>query len=194
MDIRDTEKVTALLEEIRRIDKQHLTVVQRELVNSLKIAHATLSTAAGVASRVLGGSGSSPAIQPPTVAGTSLADQMRGAVVRRAAQLAPAPVMPGTGRVGGQITNTRGIEVYADTVPAGGGIGCPPGYRPNKSSYYMQSPGGSVVFIEKGMKCVKIRRRNSLNPRALDRAISRVGSAKKAAAKLGRITIRKKCD
>jgi len=55
-------------------------------------------------------------------------------------------------------------------------IGCPPGMRPNKSGYFRRSPAGGVVFIDKGTVCVKSRRRNPLNPRALDRAVGRVAS------------------
>lgn len=70
--------------------------------------------------------------------------------------------------------------------PAGG---CPAGFHPNKGGYFTQAEG----FVPKGTKCVKNRRRNPLNPRALDRAIGRITSAKRASAKLGRITIRSAC-
>ncbi|GAG96208.1 unnamed protein product, partial [marine sediment metagenome] len=40
-------------------------------------------------------------------------------------------------------------------------------------------------------KQVKNRRRNPLNPRALDRSLSRITSAKRASKKLSRVTIRK---
>ncbi len=59
-------------------------------------------------------------------------------------------------------------------------IGCPSGMRPNKSDYFRRSPAGGVVFIEKGTVCVKSRRRNPLNPRALDRAVGRVASFARA--------------
>lgn len=68
-------------------------------------------------------------------------------------------------------------------------VACPPGYRPNKSSYFLTDG----TFVPKDSRCVKIRRRNPLNPRALDRAMGRLTSAKRAAKKLGRVTIRKKC-
>ena len=71
---------------------------------------------------------------------------------------------------------------------------CPPGQRPNKSAYFRMSPGGTLIFQPPGSTCVKSRRRNPLNPRAFDRALSRVGSAKRFGEKLGRVTIRKKCD
>ena len=87
-------------------------------------------------------------------------------------------------------------EVGRDVTPA---IGCPQGYKPNKSGYYrrIKSPGnpeGSVFYIEPGSRCVKIRRRNAANPRAADRAVSRIQSAKRFATKMNRITVRKKCD
>ena len=71
---------------------------------------------------------------------------------------------------------------------------CPPGQRPNKSAYFRMSPGGTLIFQPPGSTCVKSRRRNPLNPRAFDRALSRVGSAKRFGEKLGRVTIRSKCD
>lgn len=68
-------------------------------------------------------------------------------------------------------------------------IGSPSGYHVNKSSYWLKDG----TFIPKGTRWVRNRRRNPLNPRALDRAMGRISSAKNAASKLGRITIRKKC-
>jgi len=66
---------------------------------------------------------------------------------------------------------------------------CPSGSHPNKSTYRLLS--GELV--EKGTRCVKNRRRNPMNPRALDRAIGRIVSAKKVSKKLGSITVRKSC-
>lgn len=95
----------------------------------------------------------------------------------------------------GTITMPTG-EVGFDTTPA---IGCPQGYKPNKSGYYrrIRSPGnpeGSVFYIAPKSRCVKIRKRNPANPRAADRAVNRIQSAKRFATKMNRITIRKKCD
>lgn len=67
--------------------------------------------------------------------------------------------------------------------------GCPTGFHPNKSDYFTKSGG----FIQKGTRCVRNRRRNPLNARAADRAISRIESAKRATKRLGRVTIKKKC-
>jgi len=55
------------------------------------------------------------------------------------------------------------------TAVAGMTIACPQGYRPNKSSYYTKQG-----FVQKGTKCVRARRRNTMNERALRRALSRV--------------------
>jgi len=73
-----------------------------------------------------------------------------------------------------------------EVMEAGMMIACPQGYHPNKSGYYTQEG-----YIEEGSRCVKNRRRNALNPRALTRAVGRIKSAKTASKILGRITIRK---
>jgi hypothetical protein len=61
------------------------------------------------------------------------------------------------------------------------------GYHWNKSGYFLKSG----EWVPKGSRQVKNRRRNPLNPRALDRSISRITSAKRASKKLSRVTIRK---
>jgi len=70
-------------------------------------------------------------------------------------------------------------------VSIGRTLSCPKGYHPNKSDYYT-----SRGFVAEGTKCVRDQRRNSLNPRALTRAVGRVKSAKSANKILSRITIR----
>jgi len=62
------------------------------------------------------------------------------------------------------------------------------GYHHNKSTYYTKKYG----VIQKGTVCVKNRRRNPLNPRALSRALARLESAKKATSCLARYSIRPK--
>lgn len=64
-----------------------------------------------------------------------------------------------------------------------------PGYHLNKTDYHLKDG----TFVPKQSVWVKNRRRNPLNPRALDRAMGRITSAKNAAGKLSRITIRKAC-
>lgn len=76
--------------------------------------------------------------------------------------------------------------------PGGTVIPCPAGFRSNKSRYYRRRSDGRIMEVLPGARCVKMRRRNPLNPRALDRAMGRLSSAKRAAKKIGRITIRKK--
>lgn len=62
------------------------------------------------------------------------------------------------------------------------------GFHRNRTGYYTQRYG----WIEKGSVCVKNRRRNPLNPRALSRALARLTSAKKAVRCLGDFTVRSK--
>ncbi len=64
---------------------------------------------------------------------------------------------------------------------------CPPGCHANKAGYHLKNG----TFVQEGSRCVTNRRRNPLNPRALDRAAGRLRSAQKAvrflqAAKLPR--------
>ena len=65
----------------------------------------------------------------------------------------------------------------------GVGIGCPKGHRPNKSDYFLRDG----TFIEAGSVCVKIRRRNPMNARALSRAIGRVDGGKRLQHRLAQI-------
>jgi len=92
------------------------------------------------------------------------------------------PVVPSPGisgfvarRVPGGST---GYEVQAPA--AGYELACPSGYHPNKSDYFLRDG----TFVAKGSRCVKNRRRNPFNPRAADRAYSRMKSAKRAADKI----------
>jgi hypothetical protein len=62
----------------------------------------------------------------------------------------------------------------------GYGAGCPQGFHPNRSNYWT-----SQGYVAKGTRCVRNRRRNPLNPRALDRSMGRIASAGKAIKALG---------
>ena len=62
------------------------------------------------------------------------------------------------------------------------------GYHRNRTGYYTKRYG----WVEKGSVCVKNRKRNPLNPRALSRSISRLSSAKNAARFLSRVSVREK--
>jgi len=129
-----------------------------------------VSGVAGIASSLLGG-GRPPAVGP----GFS---RFAGPMIplTQAAQQIPAPGIAG---------------VMQRAIPGGatGMQGCGNGTRPNKSGYYVQ--GGQ--YVAPGTVCVKRRRMNPLNPRALSKAMRRIESAKRATTVLNRITIRKKC-
>lgn len=138
-------------------------------------------------------------------AGKPLSAAARNALQGRGIAI-PMPILkagPGFGPQATPVTRTPGIGGFAERLLPGGATGfevagmaaqggmgtsCPPGFHPNKSSYWT-----SQGFVPAGAKCVRNRRRNPMNPRALSRAISRVESAKKASSRLGRITVRKKC-
>ena len=110
---------------------------------------------------------------------------------------------PGVGfRLGGGIGEAQG---YVETSPGeiaevvqtvrrlrrypreGGPPG--PGYKLNKTGYFLRDG----TWIAPESVWIKKRRRNSLNPKAMDRALSRIDSGKNAWKKMGRVTIRKKC-
>ena len=136
------------------------------------------------------------------VAGTVLPGPV-GFLARLAAKgiggRAPAPIQPIAPRgrplsiasfpralpfAGGAVPTTG-----AGAVPVGPALACPPGMRANKSAYFLRDG----TFVAKNSRCVAVRRRNPGNSRANDRAIGRIESAKKMAARLGRITIRSPC-
>ena len=95
------------------------------------------------------------------------------------------PQIFGGGFVGAQ---ENGRTAKQEATARAAGLACPKGHKPNESSYFLKDG----TFVLAGTKCVRIRRRNPLNPRAADRAISRLESSKKAVTKINRFTIRKK--
>lgn len=94
---------------------------------------------------------------------------------------------PATTTTGVPATQTRAFPARREEGPPG------PGYHLNKGGYYRRTPAGSVVYVPAETVWVRNRRRNPLNPRALDRALGRVTSAKAASKKLSRVTVRKSC-
>jgi len=117
------------------------------------------------------------------------------------------PVLMQQPQIGGQIQSGGlfgGVQVQQFGPPIGGAGGQQPvgtmtsqgfipglcgmkGTRPNKSSYFKQIPGTMQgQLIPKGSVCVKTRRLNVANPRALRRAIRRMAGF----AKLARRSIR----
>lgn len=88
-----------------------------------------------------------------------------------------------------RLMETAQITAAPRTAAAGTVPACMAGMRPNKSGYFLKSG----QFVEPMSRCVKIRRRNPGNMRALDRSIGRIESAKRMSKKLGRIRITKEC-
>ena len=134
-----------------------------------------ISGAANVARGLFGGArgpGQSgvQAVQPPWMA----------------SRMAPFQGTPAGRNIAGSLAARQRLLPFGAT---GVGEGCGAGYRANKSGYYVQ--GGQ--YVEPGSVCVKRRRMNPLNPRALSKAMRRIESAKRATTVLNRITIRKKC-
>lgn len=96
--------------------------------------------------------------------------------------------------IGPPISFTQGVRRAGQALVPGGRTGfeglkvaCESGFHANRSSYFLTDG----TFIEKGSRCVKNRRRNPMNPRALDRAIRRVDSGKRLQHKLSEITTAK---
>jgi len=131
-----------------------------------------ISGAAGLVGGLLGGGRVGPGITPTFAPGGM--PMMYPAQAPMGAPLA-GPLAAGQRFVPGGAT--------------GRGAGCGVGTRPNKSGYWLKS--GQYVAPE--TVCVKSRRMNPLNPRALSKAMRRIESAKRASSVLSRITIRKKC-
>ncbi len=101
-------------------------------------------------------------------------------------QQAGTPPEPSFGdrlRVAGQALVPGGVEPFAVN---GNGNGCASGFHLNKSSYFLRNG----TFIQKGSRCVKNRRRNDFNGRAISRSMKRLTGAKKASKMIGRVTIR----
>ena len=142
-----------------------------------KLGIPIVSGAAGVAGGLLGGALGGRA--GPGLPGPSMASRVFGG--QRPVLLAQA----------GQIPSPGVIAAGQRAIPGGatGMEGCPQGHRPNKSGYFLRDG----TFVAPNTVCVKIRRRNPLNPRALSRSMARIESAKRAADVLKRITIRPKC-
>jgi len=142
-----------------------------------KLGIPVVSGAAGIAGGLLGGGfgGRAGPGLPGPVAG---ARPFRG----------PMPISLGQA---GQIPSPGIVAAGQRAIPGGatGMEGCPQGHRPNKSGYFLRDG----TFVAPNTVCVKIRRRNPLNPRALSRSMARIESAKRAADVLKRITIRPKC-
>jgi hypothetical protein len=96
------------------------------------------------------------------------------------------PMLPVGQPFGERGNTTQGMGVSGPLVGGPSGAACERGYHRNKTGYFTQRYG----WIAPGAVCVRNRRRNPLNARALSRSLARITSAKKATAFLGRVSIR----
>lgn len=112
--------------------------------------------------------------------------------------IAPLPPMPVTRTPGLRGAMQRllpggatGYEVSPSELLAGMSDGCPKGYHRNKAGYYT-----AAGYVPAGSKCVKNRRMNVVNPRALRRGIRRAKGAvkllRKAASGMGYSVVSKR--
>jgi hypothetical protein len=132
---------------------------------------------------------------------TGAATPFIGTSTRAAAGLAQptsGPGVPprGTVMVNPPFTGARGVGVSVAPAPTsaprtgtgtmanGTRLACPAGFHPNKASYFLKSG----QFVPEGTRCVRNRRRNPLNPRALRKAIGRIDAGKTWQAKLSEIS------
>lgn len=118
---------------------------------------------------------------PAGAAGAVIPGLVGGSPTRQLPTNLPALPAPG---VGGAVARflPGGSSGYVSAAP-------PKGMRLNKTGYFLKDG----TYVPPESRFVKVRRRNSLNPRALSRAMARLEGAKKASKSIGRISIRKKC-
>ncbi len=90
----------------------------------------------------------------------------------------PRPPAPVPGFVGAAQRLIPGGET-GFTCPPGGG--CPSGFRPNKSAYFLKDG----TFVAPGSRCVRLRRINPANGKAVRRAIRRENAFIGMAVKTG---------
>lgn len=154
------------------------------LIAKTGLANAPTSQAAGVLRQITSGM---PVLKPSVNIATAYPP-------RQVVGPGMPPMLPDSSRTSGVSLGplTIGSKTnYYPTAP-GGAAGAPPGcqkgYHLNKTGYYTKAQG----WVPEGSRCVKNRRRNPLNPRALSRSIARISSAKNAAKFLGRVTVREK--
>lgn len=156
----------------------------RATVNSGGIGSFLKGAVGGIA-RVAGNLLPGPLGTVARVAGTALAGRevVRGIMpvppARRPALLPPPPQQA---PIGAPLPGA-GAQI-ARLLPGGAtgrGTGCMSGFHPNKTAYFLRSG----EFVDVGTRCVRNRRRNPLNPRALDRSLGRIASTGNALKRLG---------
>jgi len=122
--------------------------------------------------------------QQATGGGGALPPQQQPMAQTGGIKIGPMQIGGGSYPIGGQIPTTdeqllqqlavRGAQV------ASVAMGCPSGYHANKTSYFLKDG----TYVPRGSRCVRNRRRNPLNFRALNRSISRVKQAHKTAQRI----------
>lgn len=143
-----------------------------------------------------------PAVKVPTTGITGLLQQVQNTRATTFAAPAinvasvgpgkPPPLLPDSSRTSGVTLGPGGLQIgtttnYYPTSSPQNGAGCAKGFHLNKTGYYTRQG-----YVAPGTRCVKNRRRNPLNPRALSRSISRIQSAKNAAKFLSRVSVRER--
>ena len=167
----------------------------------------SIGKALGGIARVAGGILPGPLGTVASLAGRILPG---GKTPAQGTALAPAgltgPFTPGAGiQIHGPFGTGIGVGTFGPDLPQqptgtltpGGAFlpGCQlKGFKPNKSSYFRAVPGSPMagVLVPKGSVCVKSRRMNPTNGRALRRALTRAYAFKKIALKTIRLVDPKK--
>ena len=153
-----------------------------------------ISGGARIASRGLAAVlGAKSRIQPRAVvsggAGGFMLPPARSGVTQMRLGPGTAPMGPRNGAA--PPAQPRGSQMAVQMVGPRGE--CPAGFRPNKTGYWVTSSQGTPSFVSPGERCVRRRRRNPTNIRALDRAMSRVISANRLREKLKGWPTAKRC-
>ena len=152
-------------------------------IGSAAVDVATGNIGGAVTSIFGGGTSSKPVIGPtiPSMGTLPMPDSVK-VKSGRITTIGPGGSLFATG-TGPEATAYYSSPAQTSTCGDGGH-----GTHRNKTSYRLKDG----TLVAKGSKCVKNRRRNPLNPRALNRAVSRVAAAKHYAKMLDRIEIKRR--
>ncbi len=125
------------------------------------------------------------------IAGT-VARAIPGPIGAIAGAVIPSPRAPRAFQEPVKLPGVRGF--FERAIPGGKtglacppGAACPPGFRLNKSAYFLKDG----TFVAPGSRCVRVRRMNPANSRALRRGIRREEAFIRLARKTGLVTVPK---
>lgn len=131
--------------------------------------------------------------------GASVGGICAGTCVVDTTQQQPWTELPITGYepYGPQIGPTYQEPITGGVTPRmanGVQICCPSGYHPNRSAYFTRGirDGGGPRWVNKGTVCVKNRRTNPLNPKALSKAGARLYQGKQVNKWLNKVEVPKR--